>query len=212
MTPSAVNLNGYAQSKLVAELLCWDAAAAGLPVAVYRPGIISCHRTSGYCKPDDFYPRLLQAIAIHGIYPAVQPDATFDMTPLDWVSRGVTHVALRQTAAEMASGGVTVGGRVYHTIANGTPEVPFQTLVGGVRAHGICVKEVPYTAFAQAMESAVRFAPLLHELRPAGRSSVRWLDTTAFERAVSDAVPPMPPSCVTAEVVAACLGFCTADH
>ena len=95
MSAAAATLNGYAQSKLVSELLCWDAAAVGLPVAIYRPGIISSHRENGYCRPDDFYPRLLKAIVNHGIYPAVRVDATFDMTPLEWVSRGVTNIASR---------------------------------------------------------------------------------------------------------------------
>ena len=66
-----------------------------------------------------------------------------------------------------------------------------------------------YAEFAQAMESVEEFAPLLHELRPAGRCSVRWLDTAAFERAVRDAAPPMPASDVSAEVVARCLSFCS---
>ena len=208
MSPMAANLNGYAQSKLVSELLCRDAAAAGLPVAIYRPGIISGHSTNGYCKPDDFYPRLLQAIASRGIYPAVCPDATFDMTPLDWVARGVTHLALTETAAEMVTSGVPMAERVYHTIAKDSHEVRFQTLVDGVRAHSADAKEVEYATFVEAMESEERFAPLLHELRPAGRTSVRWLDTAAFERAVRTAVPPMPPSGITAHVVASCLAFC----
>ena len=210
MSAAAANLNGYAQSKLVSELLCWDAAAAGLPLAIYRPGIISSHRANGFCKPGDFYPRLLQAIASHGIYPAVRPDASFDMTPLDFVARGISHIVLKETAAEMTSSGVGMAERVYHTIAKGSHEVPFQTLIDGLRAHGAAdLKEVEYAAFVLAMESVEEFAPLLHELRPAGRCSVRWLDTAAFERAVGDAVPPMPPPDVTAEVVARCLSFCS---
>jgi hypothetical protein len=86
------------------------------------------HRTNGYCKPGDFYPRLLRAIVSHGIYLAVRLGASFDMTPLDWVSRGVTHIALKETAAEMASSGAAVAERVYHTIAKGTHEVPFRAL------------------------------------------------------------------------------------
>ena len=103
-----------------------------------------------------------------------------------------------------------VAERVYHTIAKGTHEVPFQTLIAGLLAHGAeALKEVGYAEFAQAMESVEEFAPLLHELRPAGRCSVRWLDTAAFERAVRDAAPPMPASDVSAEVVARCLSFCS---
>ena len=66
-----------------------------------------------------------------------------------------------------------------------------------------------YAAFVRVMEGVEEFAPLLHELRPAGRCSVRRLDTAAFERAVGDAAPPMPPPSVTAEVVARCLSFCS---
>ena len=212
MSAAACNLNGYAQSKLVSELLCVDAAVSGrLPVAIYRPGIISSHRDTGFCKREDFYPRLLQAMASHRICPTVHEDATFDMSPLEWVSRGVTHIALKQTAAQMVRSGEGVFERVFHTIAKASHEVPFQTLVDGVRAHGIAVTQVAYTAFEQVMEDVAEFAPLLHELRPAGRCSTRWLDTSVFERAVSDASPPMPPSGVSAEVVAASLAFLADD-
>ena len=48
---------------------------------------------------------------------------------------------LKQTAAEMASSsgprpGVAGRVAVYHTIARGSHEVPFQTLLDGLRAHG----------------------------------------------------------------------------
>ena len=80
----------------------------------------------------------------------------------------------------MTSAGVAVAERVYHPIAKRSHEVPFQTLVDGVRASGTEPREVGYAAFAEAMEGVREFAPLLHELRPAGRCSVRWLDTAAF--------------------------------
>merc|ERR1740129_20421 len=207
---AVTGLNGYMQSKLVSELLCWEAAAAGLPVAIYRAGIVSSHRENGYCKPEDFYPRLLQAIVSEKVYPAVDPDATYDMTPLDWVARGIAHVALSETAARMcALSTPTTSELVYHTIAKSTHQVPFRTLVNGVLASGLAKPtQVEFAEFVRRMEGVAMFAPLLHELRPAGRCTARWLDATRWEGVVRNASPPMPPSEVTPDVVARCLAFC----
>ena len=47
---AALNSNGYTQFKLVSEVLCWNASNYGLPLVVYRPGIVSSHSGNGFCK------------------------------------------------------------------------------------------------------------------------------------------------------------------
>ncbi|MCY1013871.1 thioester reductase domain-containing protein [Nannocystis pusilla] len=42
---------GYAASKWVAEAMMWEAARAGLPVTVYRPGFLAGHNRSGAGNP-----------------------------------------------------------------------------------------------------------------------------------------------------------------
>ena len=51
---------GYAQSKCVAEQLVRQAGARGLPVAIYRPSLISGDSRSGTANPDDFLSRAIQ--------------------------------------------------------------------------------------------------------------------------------------------------------
>ena len=71
------------------------------------------------------------------------------------------HASLEAHALDNArtpSAGVAVAERVYHPIAKRSHEVPFQTLVDGVRASGTEPREVAYAAFAEAMEGVREFA------------------------------------------------------
>jgi thioester reductase-like protein len=87
--------NGYMQSKFVSEGLCRNTikllakqAGGTLPLndsraalTVYRPGILTSHRQTGFSKVDDLYPRLLMAMRSLKIYPTIPDTARYEMTP-----------------------------------------------------------------------------------------------------------------------------------
>jgi acyl carrier protein len=45
---------GYAQSKLVAESILWNAIDNGFPICIYRPAFVLGHSKKGTTNPDDF--------------------------------------------------------------------------------------------------------------------------------------------------------------
>jgi thioester reductase-like protein len=121
---------GYTQSKWVAEKIATIARGRGLPVTVYRPGIISGHSESGSWNTDDFMPHLIKSWIELGSAPDL--DGATDMTPVDYVSRAVVHLSLSADAA----------GNVFHLI--NPQRVHLREVVAAIRASGYRVEQVGY--------------------------------------------------------------------
>lgn len=121
---------GYTQSKWVAEKVATIARGRGLPVTVYRPGIISGHSESGSWNTDDFMSRLIKSWIELGSAPDL--DGATDMTPVDYVSRAVVHLSLSADAA----------GNVFHLINQ--QRVHLRELVAAIRSSGYPVEQVGY--------------------------------------------------------------------
>lgn len=84
--------NGYAQSKWVAEQLCLEAAARGLPVSILRPGNMAPSSATGAWNPSDFVYLLLRGCWELGAVPP-RADWGFDLTPVDFAARAIVHLA-----------------------------------------------------------------------------------------------------------------------
>ncbi|TYZ61811.1 hypothetical protein PybrP1_002293 [[Pythium] brassicae (nom. inval.)] len=84
--------NGYAQSKWVAEQMCLEAAARGLPVSVLRPGNMAPAAATGAWNPRDFVYLLLRGCWALGALPP-RADWRFDLTPVDFAARAIVHLA-----------------------------------------------------------------------------------------------------------------------
>ncbi|KAJ1324886.1 myxalamid-type nonribosomal peptide synthetase MxaA [Microdochium nivale] len=85
-------LDGYGQTKWVAEKLVLEAERRGLPARIYRPGTISGHSISGSTNPYD----LLNALIIESLHLGRYPDIDnwyAEMTPVDFVSKAIVTVA-----------------------------------------------------------------------------------------------------------------------
>jgi nucleoside-diphosphate-sugar epimerase/SAM-dependent methyltransferase/acyl carrier protein len=68
--PQHQGLNdGYSQSKWVAEKLMMAARSRGLPVSIYRPGMVSGHSKTGASKTDDLTCRLIEGFIQMGSAP-----------------------------------------------------------------------------------------------------------------------------------------------
>jgi thioester reductase-like protein/FkbH-like protein len=94
---------GYQQSKWVAERLALEAGARGLPVAIYRPGTIGPHTSTGSHNPDDLFMLLLRASERLRCLPDIRD---LDAAPVDWVVSMIT--ALARTT--------DVRGRIVHLV------------------------------------------------------------------------------------------------
>ncbi|KAI3324302.1 enterobactin synthetase component F [Xylariaceae sp. AK1471] len=85
-------LDGYGQTKWVAEQLILAAGDRGLPARIYRPGTISGHSTSGSSNTYD----LLNALIVESLQQGHAPDIDgwyAEMTPADFVSKAILSLA-----------------------------------------------------------------------------------------------------------------------
>ena len=91
---------GYGQSKWVAEGLCQLAAHRGLPVSVYRAGMISGQSGNGLCNPNDTMTLIMLAVLRMGV--ALNTDFLLHLTPVDYCSRAIVELAQpsRRSAGE----------------------------------------------------------------------------------------------------------------
>jgi thioester reductase-like protein len=81
-------VDGYGQTKWVAEQLVLEAGRRGLPVRILRPGTISGHSTSGSTNTYD----LLTALIVESLHIGFAPDIEgwhAEMTPVDFVSKAI---------------------------------------------------------------------------------------------------------------------------
>jgi len=120
-------LLGYFQSKWVAEKLVTLARDQGLPVFIYRPGvIIGASQTGTWDNPDDFICRLIKGCIQLGMWPTVK--AEWYLTPVDYVSKAIVHLA-QQTAPQQ---------KVFHLV--NPHALQLSELFDGVQAFGYPVE------------------------------------------------------------------------
>lgn len=127
---SARLAGGYAQSKWVAEKMVLAARARGLPLAVYRPGQITGHATTGMTHLQDFLCRLMIGCSRIGSVPDL--DLMIDMTPVDFVSQALAHLAASKESL----------GKVFHLV-NPQPASLHQ-LADWLQKLGYQLRRVPY--------------------------------------------------------------------
>nr|WP_274598958.1 amino acid adenylation domain-containing protein [Streptomyces albus] len=128
---SAVNVPaGYTGSKWVAEKVVDVARRRGIPVTVFRPGLILGHTRTGATQPTDYL-----LVAFRGYLPmAVLPDypRIFDTVPVDYVASAIVHISLDSRAL----------GGFYH-LFNPAP-VTLRTFCDWLREYGYRFDIVPF--------------------------------------------------------------------
>jgi thioester reductase-like protein len=155
---------GYAQSKWVAEQLALQASRRGLPVSVYRPGLVTGHSQTGRGSTDDMLALLVKGCIQLGALPQV--DTLVDMTPVDYVSRALVQLSRQPGAA----------GQIYH-LANPAPAA-WPEVAGWIRDYGFPLEPLPYEAWRARLEgpdgprsdnALFPLLPLLSEREPSGQ-------------------------------------------
>jgi thioester reductase-like protein len=130
-------VEGYRQSKWVAEKIVKIAAARGLPVRIYRPGFVTGDSTTGVWNTDDLLPRLIKGCIQLGIIP--ESNAMIEMVPVDYVSKTIVHLSRQQ---ELRS-------NVFHVVS--PTYIPAKELGDIVRSLGFKMKLVPYLDWRNAL-------------------------------------------------------------
>jgi thioester reductase-like protein len=121
---------GYTQSKWVAEKLVTIARSRGLPIAVYRPGLITGHSRTGAWNTDDFMSRLIKSWVEMGSAPDLE--GAIDMTPVDYVSSALVHLSLSEQSL----------GSVFHLV--NPRAVRLREMVEWIRPFGYPLELLPY--------------------------------------------------------------------
>src|SRR5262249_4062818 len=121
---------GYTQSKAVAEHLVRAVGARGLPVCIYRPGLITACSESGAYTTGDFIAQMLKSWIMSGLAPVIEQELLF--TPVDYVSKAIVSLS-RQTASL---------GKTFHLVSS-TP-LDSEELAGMIRAAGYSLEVQSY--------------------------------------------------------------------
>ena len=124
---------GYLQSKWVADKLVMEARSRGLPICIYRPGLITGHSETGAWNTVDVTSRMLKSwVELQGA-----PEFAYDvdMTPVDYISKAIVHLSGRRDAI----------GKTFH-IANHR-RVQLGALADWMRGFGYPLRRVPYDSW-----------------------------------------------------------------
>jgi thioester reductase-like protein len=144
-------LDGYSQSKWVAEKVVMLARSRGIPVAIYRPGGITAHSETGVGNTDDLMSRLLKGCLQLGSVPRM--NMLIDMTPVDFVARAVVHLSMREESV----------GKAFH-LFNPSPLSLTET-IEWLRSVGYAVRSIPFTEWREEVRQRVPRQPE-HALYP----------------------------------------------
>lgn len=166
-------LDGYAQSKWVAEKLVRAAHVRGIPTSIYRPGMISGHSQTGASQANDLVCRLIKGLIQLGCAPKL--DVKLNLAPVDYVSQAIVH--LSQQPASL--------GKAFHLV--NSHALPFRELVNQIRSLGYSIQWTDYdqwqTQLIEAASSSVdnALSPLLFLLTEWGvNSEMPYLETAAL--------------------------------
>ncbi len=138
---------GYGQSKWVAEGLCQLARQRGLPVSIYRAGIISGAADSGICNPSDMMTLAMLAVLRLGV--ALDKEFLLHLTPVDYCSRALVELS-RQAGGQPG---------IYHLV-NSQP-ISWQRWLQwfGEQGHDVC--KLPPRQWYDQLRRNVRQHPAL---------------------------------------------------
>jgi amino acid adenylation domain-containing protein/thioester reductase-like protein len=124
---------GYTQTKWVAEQLVWQAKARGVPVAVYRPGLLLGHSTTGITNPDDFISRMIRGCIAIGCYPRLREER-IQLTSIDYAASAIVQLTLQDDSL----------GQAFHIAPPPEHDITLGELFELVRRSGYQLAEVPF--------------------------------------------------------------------
>ncbi|MEK7433765.1 MAG: thioester reductase domain-containing protein [Cyanobacteriota bacterium] len=131
---------GYPKSKYISEMLLLEAKKCGLPITIYRPGLITGDSHTGYTNIDDFYCRLIKGCIELEAFPDINFD--LDMTPVNYVSNVITLALTKKEAIN----------KIFH-LANPEP-IKFSNFSNWIIENGYKAKIVSYENWLEKLISS----------------------------------------------------------
>jgi thioester reductase-like protein len=154
-------VGGYRQTKWVADRLVTQAGHRGLPVCIYRPGLISGAQDTGACSTDTFLNAAMKGCIQLGA--ALDFNVMVEMVPVDFCAKAVAHIALSGTRHGMR-----------FNLPSATP-MRWSRLLDMLEEYGYSLRRVPYRTWYRELAAAVergadnaltKFFPLFAEETP----------------------------------------------
>lgn len=153
--------NGYGISKWASEVLLREAFdLCGLPIAVFRPGMILAHnRYAGQLNVPDMFTRLLFSLITTGIAPATfyaqdtaggRPRARYDGFTVDFLAEAITAIGARNAE----------GFHAYNLSSPDESEISLDTFVDWLIEAGCRIERIgPYDAWLSRFDTALHGLP-----------------------------------------------------
>jgi thioester reductase-like protein len=177
-------IGGYRQTKWVGDSMASQAGRRGLPVNIYRPGLITGAQDSGACSTDTFLNASVKGcVQLGSTFPF---DAPLEATPVDFFAAAVAHIALNGERH----------GKIFNMPGARTMEPP--ELFERVEEFGYPLRHLTYPEWYKELVAAVdrgeenelvRFLPLFGPERPSdemGHQGGRPIyDVTQLEAALA---------------------------
>ncbi len=133
---------GYAQTKFASELLLRSIAEKTGPISFYRFGLLTGDTNTGRAAKDDFLNMFARGISALGCVPECNADMSVDITPVDYASTAMAHIAVSDTHAGNAG--------TYH-IAN-EHSLTLQNLLVSMKNLNLNVETLPPTEFLSRLQ------------------------------------------------------------
>ena len=157
---------GYAQSKWVAEKLVLEAGRRGVPVTIYRPGLVSGDSQTGAWNTGDMMSTMARVSLLLGAVPDL--DVMVDLVSVDYVSAAIVRLSQQPQPP----------GQIFH-LSNPRP-LSFVELIAWLQAQGLDIQPLSFDRwrerlFVLARQQAIQtgadgasaYLPLLEEVTAA---------------------------------------------
>src|SRR5262249_48895804 len=113
------------------------ARVRGIPASIYRAGRITGHSSTGASNRDDLASRYIKGCIQIGAMP--EDEATFDMTPVDFVSAAIVELSMSELPP----------GKNYHLL---TPRpLRASELASAIGSFGYALERVPYARWRERL-------------------------------------------------------------
>jgi amino acid adenylation domain-containing protein/thioester reductase-like protein len=119
---------GYPQTKWVAEHLVMAARDRGLPVAIYRPGMLTGHSQTGAAQTGDLLCRIIKGLIQMEVAPEM--NAWLNMIPVDYASRAIVHLSKQASTF----------GQCFHVV--NPVAIPWNYLLHEIRMAGYPIQSI----------------------------------------------------------------------
>jgi phthiocerol/phenolphthiocerol synthesis type-I polyketide synthase C len=165
-TPERLD-GGYVQSKWVADRIVAGAMRAGMPISIYRLGLLTGDTIHGMDDADGLIIRMVKSVVQLGAAPLT--NVQVECTPVDYVAQAVVRLSLDQKSP----------GHAFH-LAN-IHMVPWNQVVDWLIELGFEIRKIPYDAWkslllSDALQSSDNaMSPLVPLLQASVGQEAMWM-------------------------------------